>query len=228
MKKPPSKPRPKLYTLHSHGAINGDHGYSQFFLHVMQSKQWSPEDYNTVLSFRWQSNADARWDWYGLRAEGEYSDGDIEKIMKAGAKVLEQVLNNGAEKHSRSPRSFIEALEKLGYVRAQYESRVHRYVAEADRIDPALQTWTDNADSKNCHVRALALTETDAIPALEKQWLSNLEHRHSSADDFAAWVTAGRPIRRGYRDDPAEYPALANLLFEHLKPAEEAAQQIAA
>jgi len=48
---------------------------------------------------------------------------------------------------------------------------------------------------------------------LQKAFLDYIARRYATAEEFAAWVSAGRPVRKAYNgDECASYPPIAKLL----------------
>jgi hypothetical protein len=106
----------------------------------------------------------------------------------------------------------------LGIHRAAYDGRVSRYVPESQAIDPALICYLDDwsaykGRADGCTVKALALDDEHAKEQLQKEFLDYIPKYWAAADLFAAWVAAGRPVRRAYNGDKgASYPSIAALL----------------
>ena len=59
---------------------------------------------------------------------------------------------------------------------------------------------------------------------MDKEWLDSIGKGYTSADTFAQWVNAGRPVRRAYRDEPPTWFNIADLLHENKKPKDEEQQ----
>jgi len=224
MKTAHTKAPAKIYLVHA----KSDHQFSSFHIDVMIPKEWSQDDYTTLLTFGWQSNADKRWDWYGIHTETRYSDGmagNPVKLMKAALKLAEAMFEKDKVIERYTPQDFLARLEQLGYKRASYDGRVSKYVAMDDAIDPRLQRWCDNLSQDKCHVGALALDHDDAQRKMEKAWLDSVGKGYTKAEEFATWISAGRPVRRGYRDEPPTWLKIADMLNEEQKPkAEDVAQ----
>ena len=152
-----NKQPPKMFTVHG----DNDHQWSHFHINVFQPKPWSEHDYHTILTFRWQSNADKRWEWYGLRTEASYSDGNPCKLIRAGLTLVTGIYSKGGEGDC-NPQSFLTALAAMGYKRGAYDGRVSRYVAMENAIDPLLQHWLDDLSHDRCNVGGLFLSHEDA------------------------------------------------------------------
>lgn len=211
------KKNPLLFALF----VQNDREYSTLHLTVLEPKPGYEYDYRELFSFKWQSDSSDRGRWYGLSMDAGSRDHSVDFAarLKRAAKLMDAIFPAAPED---SPRAVLDQLCELGISRAAYDGRVSRYVREVDAIDPALKCYLDDrprydkdaASGCGCMVKGLAANEADAQKVLEKQWLDTIAKGYAKAEQFAAWVTAGKPVRTTHFDKPAVFAPISEILHE--------------
>lgn len=207
MKKPST-----LFSIHS----RADGQFSTLAICVHVPKPWDSDSHRELVEFHWQASAEDRSQWYGFHCEVRHTEDHVAMMARA-AKLLAKVMPANGD---TDPEAFIASLEAAGIHRAAYDCRVSRYVLETEAIDPALICYLDDwsgyrgGRADGCTVKALAKDDEDAKRVLEKEFLAYMaKGYHGTAETFAAWVTAGRPVRQAYEGrKAAEYPPVRSLL----------------
>lgn len=184
----------------------------------------SPDYYAYVEGpvFKWQSNADNRHDWYGLRVDLELSagDGKFPARLRHVAKLTEKLLPETEGVCNWSPRSVVARLHAAKIFRGAYDSRLSRHVLESESPGAHYGRWLDDwtrydtgAERDGCCVSGLATDDADAQRALTREWGESIgQGSYGNPERFASWIKAGKPVRQVYHDKSPVFTPLDELL----------------
>ena len=171
-----------------------------------------------LFDLTWQSNREARHDFYGLRLKlaASASEGPL---VEACQKVTALLRRLDLDQHG-SPAALLARLAHLRIPRLAHESRLHCYVTETEQLPPEHARWMDDYQvlgPGGCSRAEVAPTMEIARSRMAASWASDVAAGQiggAAADKFRLWMEKGCPMLRDRIADghPAKFPPVATLL----------------
>ena len=182
-----------------------------------------------LFDLTWQSNREARHDFYGLRLKisASASEGPLLEACQGVAALLRRL---DLDQHG-SPAALLARLTHLRIPRLAHESRLHRYVTEAEQLPSDHARWMDDYQvlgPGGCSRAEVAPTMEIARQRMAASWAADVAGRQiggAAAAKFRLWMEKGCPMRRDYLADshPATFTPVATLLHTPAEPLLQAA-----
>lgn len=212
MKKTPKRLK-NCFTIH----VKNERDYSHATIFLLEPRPYGSSDHRTIAELSWQANAGERGNWYGMHVKTDLCafDGGISARAKAFAKLSEKLF---PENESTDIFAVLERLGKLGIPRVAHEGRLGRYIEMRDAISLTaarfMDDWRAYAGRDGCSCATVAESPEAAQAGMTLEWSADIAEGSgfsSHANIFAAWVAAGKPVRRDEHARPAEFPDIDTL-----------------
>lgn len=211
MKKTPAK---KTYFSVRLESDRSKYAHLEISVHV--PKEYG-DDHETLVSFRWQTDSDHQGKdaWYGLHTKMDYSGFNVDAVEMSAkaAGIIKHCLGLREDRDEITPATIIKRLEEKKIRRAVYDCRLSRFVEPDDLLPAEFDKWYDEPASGNggCLANVMARDEDEARRKLTSE-CANTVAQYGGADQFAAWITDGKPVRRAYNNPTPDYRDVETLL----------------